>query len=82
MEHAHGRRDRHRQLPGGSRSPDHRYRTTPLKGLFAHQKGGFYHDGRFATLLDVVEHYNQALNLSLTRAADERSRRVSEVAVG
>ena len=38
-----------------NRSPDGRYRTTPLRGLFAHQKGGFYHDGRFATLADVVE---------------------------
>src|SRR5262249_6503546 len=26
------------------RAPDHRYRTTPLKGLWAHTKGGFYHD--------------------------------------
>lgn len=48
------------------RSPDHRYRTTPLKGLFAHAKGGFYHDGRYPTLLAVVQHYNQALNLRLT----------------
>jgi hypothetical protein len=32
------------------RSPDHRYRTSPLKGLWTHTKGGFYHDGRFATL--------------------------------
>ena len=31
-----------------SRSPDQRYRTTPLAGLFTRQKGGFYHDGRFA----------------------------------
>ena len=55
-----------------SRSPDQRYRTTPLGGLFARQKGGFYHDGRFATLTDVVDHYNQALNLHLN-AADVRS---------
>lgn len=48
------------------RSPDERYRTAPLAGLFAHSKGGFYHDGRFATLHDVVEHYNGVLNLSLT----------------
>jgi hypothetical protein len=41
-----------------SRSPDDRYRTSPLKGLWTHQKGGFYHDGRFATLNDVVDHYN------------------------
>ena len=31
-----------------ARSPDNRYRTAPLKGLFSHTKGGFYHDGRFA----------------------------------
>lgn len=41
-----------------ARSPDLRYRTAPLKGLWTHTKGGFYHDGRFATLGDVVEHYN------------------------
>jgi hypothetical protein len=33
-----------------NRAPDRRYRTSPLKGLWTHQKGGFYHDGRFATL--------------------------------
>jgi hypothetical protein len=38
------------------RAPDHRYRTSPLKGLWNHQKGGFYHDGRFPTLLSVVDH--------------------------
>ncbi len=48
------------------RAPDHKYRTSPLKGLFAHQKGGFFHDGRFSTLLQVVQHYNQALSLNLT----------------
>jgi cytochrome c peroxidase len=52
-----------------SRSPDQRYRTTPLAGLFARQKGGFYHDGRFADLRAVVEHYNQALNLNLSEEA-------------
>jgi len=50
------------------RSPTHMYRTAPLAGLWTHQKGGFYHDGRFATLLDVVNHYNQQLNLNLTDA--------------
>lgn len=28
-------------------------------------KGGFYHDGRFATLGDVVEHYDRVLHLKL-----------------
>ncbi|MGH8241139.1 MAG: hypothetical protein ACREXP_29555, partial [Steroidobacteraceae bacterium] len=32
------------------RSPDERYRTAPLKGLWTHAKGGFYHDGRFAAV--------------------------------
>jgi hypothetical protein len=51
-----------------NRSPDKRYRTTPLKGLFARAKGGFYHDGRFPTYADVVDHYNTHLSLSLTDA--------------
>jgi hypothetical protein len=49
-----------------SRSPDERYRTTPLAGLFARQKGGFYHDGRFPDLRAVVEHYNRAFGLNLS----------------
>lgn len=48
------------------RSPTHMYRTAPLAGLWTHQKGGFYHDGRFATLRDVLEHYNGLLKLGLT----------------
>ena len=51
-----------------ARSPDGRYRTSPLRGLFAHQKGGFYHDGRFKTLLEVVEHYDQHFGLGLSSA--------------
>ena len=50
------------------RSPDERYRTAPLAGLWTHQKGGFYHDGRFATLSDVVDHYNAHLGLTLSEA--------------
>ena len=49
-----------------NRSPDHMYRTAPLKGLWTHTKGGFYHDGRFATLMDVVNHYNTLFSLGLT----------------
>jgi hypothetical protein len=48
------------------RAPQRGYRTTPLRGLWTHQKGGFFHDGRFATLLDVVNHFDSFLNLSLT----------------
>lgn len=49
-----------------SRSPTKMYRTTPLRGLWSHQKGGFYHDGRFQTLDDVVSHYDQHLKLQLS----------------
>lgn len=49
------------------RSPTGKYRTTPLGGLFAREKGGFYHDGRFATLLDVVNHYDRHNRLNLSR---------------
>jgi hypothetical protein len=59
-----------------NRSPDGKYRTTPLRGLFAHDlmqtnlqaKGRYYHDGRFATLDDVVAHYNTAMSLALSPA--------------
>jgi cytochrome c peroxidase len=50
------------------RSPTHMYRTSPLAGLWTHQKGGFYHDGRFPTLLSVVQHYNTTFGLRLTPA--------------
>src|SRR5919201_223581 len=50
-----------------SRSPDKRfYRTTPLKGLFAREKGGFYHDGRFTDLNQIIAHYSRVLKLSLS----------------
>ena len=52
-----------------NRGPARMYVTTPLRALFDTQKlhkGGFYHDGRFATLLDVVNHYNNFKKLSLT----------------
>src|SRR5436190_8038320 len=54
-----------------SRSPDKRYRTTPLGGLFTREKGGFYHDGRFTNLLEVVNHYDQIF--SLTLSPDEKN---------
>jgi mono/diheme cytochrome c family protein len=52
------------------RSPDRMYRTTPLRGLFTRQKGGFYHDGRFATLDAVVNHYDTHFKLGLN--ADQK----------
>jgi mono/diheme cytochrome c family protein len=50
-----------------NRAPDRAYRTAPLRGLWTHTKGGFYHDGRFATLDDVVQHYNAFFKLNLSR---------------
>jgi hypothetical protein len=57
------------------RSPTHMYRTSPLKGLWTHTKGGFFHDGRFATLDDVLEHYNTFFSLGLS---DEQVRDLAE----
>lgn len=49
-----------------NRSPEHTYRTAPLRGLWTHSKGGYYHDGRFTTLLEVVNHYDTFKNLGLS----------------
>ena len=56
----------HAEHVQANRAPDKRYRTTPLKGLWTHTKGGFFHDGRFATLDDVVQHYNSFFGLGLS----------------
>lgn len=47
-----------------------RYRTTPLRALWQHPP--YYHNGEFATLGDVVDHYDLVLNLGLfdTEKAD------------
>ena len=52
-----------------NRSPDDRYRTAPLRALWDTKKihkGGFYHDGRFATLRDVLNHYDRHFSLRLS----------------
>jgi hypothetical protein len=48
------------------RGPDMRYRTSPIGALSTHFTGGFYHDGRFADLNAVVNHYDKCMNLGLT----------------
>ena len=57
------------------RSPDGVYKTMNLGGIFVRvnglfmnpaNKGRYYHDGRFPTLLDVVNHYNTHFSLGLT----------------
>lgn len=60
-----------------NRSPEKAYRTAPLSGVFTREnglfikeehKGRFFHDGRFATLLEVVNHYDSFFGLGLTEA--------------
>jgi len=48
------------------RSATGMYRTTPLRGAWQHPP--YFHDGSAATLLKVVEHYDQVLALHLTAA--------------
>jgi mono/diheme cytochrome c family protein len=48
-----------------NRSPTLRYRTSPLRGLWTHAKGGYYHDGRFDSLEDVIDHYDNFFGLGL-----------------
>src|SRR3954449_11359748 len=51
-----------------SRSPENAYRTTPLGGLGQRnrQDHRFYHDGRFNSLNQVVDHYNSCNHLGLS----------------
>ena len=42
--------------------------TAPLRGLWARAKGGFFHDGRFNTLADVVNHFDTFQRLGLSQA--------------
>src|SRR5262249_14656533 len=46
------------------RSATKMYRTTPLRALWQHPP--YFHDGSAATLADVVNHYVQFFNLTLT----------------
>src|ERR1044071_8927602 len=66
------------------RAPDGVYKTMNLAGIFVRENGLFmnpanqgryFHDGRFKTLLDVVNHYNTHFNLGLT---DQEKRDVVE----
>ena len=57
------------------RSPGHAYQTMNLAGVFVRERGlymfpqnrgRFYHDGRFKTLMDVVNSYDERFHLGLT----------------
>jgi cytochrome c peroxidase len=47
-----------------TRSATQMYRTTPLRALWQHAP--YFHDGRAADLLAVVNHYDQLFQLGLT----------------
>ena len=49
-----------------NRGPDNAYVTPQLAGLWSRSKRGFYHDGRYPTLLSVVDHYDSCFKLGLS----------------
>jgi len=58
-----------------NRAPDGVYKTMNLAGIFVREeglfmrpsnKGRYYHDGRFATLMDVMNHYDNLFHLGLS----------------
>src|SRR5438105_11635963 len=57
------------------RSPDGKYRTTPLAGRLFKRTRGFFHDGRFARLEDVVDHFDSFMKLGLS---DQEKRQLVE----
>ena len=50
------------------RAPYKRYRTSPLAGLWTHSKGGYYHDGRFSDLDEVVNRLREPFELGSLRS--------------
>jgi cytochrome c peroxidase len=46
------------------RTANKAYRTTPLRGFWQHPP--YFHDGKAATLADVVSHYNRVRKLELS----------------
>jgi len=64
------------------RSPDGKYRTSPLRGLNSHDRftaqktpvaSGYYHDGRFKTLQEVVDHYAAVPTLGISFTGTEEA---------
>jgi hypothetical protein len=54
------------------RAPDDRYRTAPLAGRLwkrkIDQSRGYYHDGRYKSLREVIDHYDSFMKLGLSDA--------------
>lgn len=63
---AHSRGNGHRRFPGEPLPRRQVLSHDAAQGTFYRTKGGFYHDGRFATLNDVIAHYEDLLGLNLT----------------
>jgi hypothetical protein len=61
----HGINDLGNVIDMARRSEDAKLRR---KGAWTHQKGSFYHDGRFATVRDFIEHYERFFRLSFSEA--------------
>ncbi|WP_394749271.1 hypothetical protein [Spongiimicrobium salis] len=49
-----------------NRFPSGMYRTPPLRALFTKATEGYFHDGRFADLTEVIDHYDNHFDLQLT----------------
>ena len=67
-------------VPGRPLS-DHMYRTAPLAGLWTHQKGGFYHDGRFADAVSGDRPLRSELQARAGRRGKARADRILEVPI-
>ena len=71
LEPARAGGDRHRRVSGAPRT-GWRLPHRAARGIWTHAQGGFYHDGRFATLGDVIDHYDafQSLGLNSSEKRD------------
>jgi hypothetical protein len=77
-----------------SRAPDLPYRTLSIGDLFAHAKGGFYHDGRFPTLQAVgaLQHLYESWpqrarrerpdSIPVVRTVENSSQSISCISIG
>jgi hypothetical protein len=55
------------------RAPDHRYRTSALAGRLFNRKTtegrGYFQDGRFKSLMAVINHSNDFMHLGLSQTS-------------
>jgi len=70
-----------RESTGRSANTRDLYRTVSLQGRTCRKQGRYFHDGRFATLGDVVD-LQHLLQAAPRRRGEARPRRIPEVASG